>query len=305
MRNIVAVPMAKISTFLAMALAGCGAISANAQEYRILPSAANAAVKQFDKPHMVIAPDKRSMDAPLAVFLPGSGGWGAGAPRMLNYISSRGYRAIGLSFVTLPSISQVCPRDPDPDCAADFREMRTYGTGDFTKRKNSYADSIVGRLVDLLKHLDAEHPEENWAQYLNGDQPRWDRLVLTGQSQGGGMAAFIAKEHLVHRVVMFSPGWDITGKPARLASWWSDPSVTPLDRYYGGFHKKEKTARLLDQVYSALRVPEDYIVRFDLEMTKERAERAKRRESPNPYHTQGIGDPRYTKDWDMLFGKAD
>ena len=41
---------------------------------------------------------------------------------------------------------------------------------------------------------------------LNGDAPRWERLVLAGQSQGGGMAAFIAQTRRVAGVIMFSGG---------------------------------------------------------------------------------------------------
>lgn len=39
-----------------------------------------------------------------------------------------------------------------------------------------------------------------WAQYLDGDEPRWARITLTGQSQVGGMAAYLAQTREV-------PGW--------------------------------------------------------------------------------------------------
>ena len=53
------------------------------------------------------------------------------------------------------------------------------------------AESIVARLVAALRALDRQAPREGWGAYLDGDQPRWDRILVSGLSQGAGMAAFI------------------------------------------------------------------------------------------------------------------
>jgi hypothetical protein len=42
--------------------------------------------------------------------------------------------------------------------------------------------------------------------------------VLAGQSQGGGMAAFIAQTQRVAGVIMFSGGWD-RGPEGAIAPW--------------------------------------------------------------------------------------
>lgn len=281
------------------------ATTASAQpsaRYEILPSAVDPAVEEFDRPHMVIRPTRKTFDAPLVVFLPGSNGWGANTASMLEFAASRGYRAIGLTFVAAPSIAQVCPRDPDPDCARKFRQMRTYATGDFSEYRNSYADSVVGRLVALLRHLHAEHGNQGWDRYLDGDRPRWDRIVVSGQSQGGGMAALIAKEHLVNRVVLFSPGWDTTGRPRRPAPWLLEDSATPPERWFGAFHLQEGAADLLEGTYAALAIPADQIVRFDRELPEPFASRNRSR---NPFHVIGMRDPRYEPEWTMMFGDPD
>jgi dienelactone hydrolase len=67
-------------------------------------------------------------------------------------------------------------------------------------------EAIVPRLTRLLQHLARTDAAGRWDQYLNGDAPRWERLVLAGQSQGGGMAAFIAQTRRVAGVIMFSGG---------------------------------------------------------------------------------------------------
>jgi len=50
--------------------------------------------------------------------------------------------------------------------------------------------------------------------------PKWGRIVLAGQSQGAGMAAFIAKRQAAARVILFSSPWDFVvsdGNARRLA----------------------------------------------------------------------------------------
>ena len=51
-------------------------------------------------------------------------------------------------------------------------------------------------------------------QVLDGDEPRWARVVLAGQSQVGGMAACNASTRNVVGKVMFSGGWVSDCAPA-------------------------------------------------------------------------------------------
>ncbi|MEM7679053.1 MAG: hypothetical protein AAF449_24005, partial [Myxococcota bacterium] len=80
---------------------------------------------------------------------------------------------------------------------------------------------IVGRLVRLLEHL-------GWNDFLLNGEPRWDRIVFAGHSQGGGHAALLGKLHTVERAMMFnsteSAPWTIRA---------NETFATPADRYYG------------------------------------------------------------------------
>ena len=70
--------------------------------------------------------------------------------------------------------------------------------------------------------------------------PKWGRIVLAGQSQGAGMAAFIAKRQAAARVILFSSPWDFVvsdGNARRLAAWISAPSKTPPERWFGGYQQ--------------------------------------------------------------------
>jgi hypothetical protein len=87
------------------------------------------------------------------------------------------------------------------------------------------ADSIERRVVMGLRYLQAKDPGGDWQFFLDGDQPRWSAIVLSGRSHGAGSAGLIAKHREVARVVMLAgPGPEL--------SWLSAPSVTPIERFF-------------------------------------------------------------------------
>ena len=268
-------------------------------EHRIVPSRIDAGVKQYDEANVALTSATLPADAPLAVFLPGSGGRPENATVMLGTMEQQGYRSIGLEYDDTPSVSQVCPQTPDPACSAEFREMRSYGTGRFSQLTNPVAEAIVPRLVALLKALAAAAPDEGWGGYLDGDQPRWDRIVLSGLSQGAGMAAYIAKTHAVRRVVLFSSPWDVNGRDKRPAPWLSTPTATPMDRWYASYHAREKTVPLIRAAYGALRIPADHVHVLNQDLPP-----GVNPNAPNPFHGNTVRDTRYAADWRAMFGNA-
>ena len=266
----------------------------------IKPSLANPAVKAFDDPSIAIAAPDLPADAPLAIFMPGTNGRPANTIAILRVMAEQGYRVIGLEYNDSPAVVQVCPRDPDADCSAAFREMRLTGTGKGAPGvTNPPAEAIVPRLVAALRALDKASPKIGWGGYLDGDRPRWDRILVSGLSQGAGMAAYIAKQHAVRRVVLFSSPWDFV-LPARTpAAWLSRPSATPMTRWFAEYNKNEKTADLIRSAYAALKVPAANIRIFDLDLPPGVPVNA-----PNPYHAITVRDPRYAPQWRMMFGKG-
>ncbi len=92
-------------------------------------------------------------------------------------------------------------------------------------------DSIERRVVMGLRYLQAKDPGGDWQVFLDGDQPRWSAIIVSGRSHGAGSAALIAKRREVARVVMLSgPGPE---------SWLADPSVTPIDRFFAFSHQAD------------------------------------------------------------------
>jgi pimeloyl-ACP methyl ester carboxylesterase len=274
------------------------ALARAAEPMAVKPSQLDPQVREFDDNHLVI-PAKRP-GAPLVVFMPGTGGKPENVIRLLKVIAEQGYAVIGLEYPNVPAVAQRCPRDPDHNCSADFRRMRLYGEGPSKMVSNTTGDSIQGRLTLLLRRLALEQPRAGWDRYLKGGAPDWARIVVSGHSQGSGMAAYLAKQTPVARVVLFSSPWDFTQPGEVIDPWLSGPSATPLERWYGAYNSREATADALARAYKALAIPPDHIRVFTLDLPLAMA----RAKGDNPYHSAGLRDPRYEDQWRFLYGKA-
>jgi hypothetical protein len=274
-----------------------GLATAQVREHEIRPSAADPQIKAFDEPHVALYSAAAPTDAPLVLFMPGTSGSPSRALGLLRAIADRGRSVIGLEYDDEPAVVAVCTRDPDPDCSPNFRQMRIYGTGPSRAVTNTPGDSIEGRLASLLAKLARDYPEEGWGRYLTDGKPDWSRIVVSGQSQGAGMAAFIAKAHKVARVVLFSSPWDYMPPGQTLAPWISAPSATPPERWFGAYNRREKTAGLLAESYRRLGIPADHVRILGLDLPP-----GVNPDGLNPYHGQGIHDPRYRPEWMFLYG---
>jgi len=287
-----------VAASLATLLLG-GAAPPPAYERLVKPSALDPEVKRFDEPNVVLSPKGATAQTPLVIFLPGSYGRPQNALDLLRTVEDQGYRVIGLEYDDEPAVMQVCPRVPDPDCAAKFRRMRIDGTGPGAPGiSNPKAESIEARLTALLRALAKANPEAGWDSYLDGDRPRWERIVVSGLSQGAGMAAYIAKLHRVRRAVLFSSPWDFTLPGRKLAPWIAAPGATPPSRWYAEYHRNENTADLLAKSYATLGIPADHVLVFRRELPKRAAD-----SNGNPYHGSTVRDVGYAAEWRTLFGK--
>lgn len=266
--------------------------------HAIPPSRADSAVRDFDQPSYAFVNPLAQGSTPLVVYLPGTGASPSPTSVMGTFASRLGYRVLVLEYNNEPSISMVCPDDPDPRCSERFREMRTTGEGAFEAQHNPRAESIEARLRAALAFLDRQYPTEAWGQYLVDGEPNWSRMVLSGLSQGAGMAAYIAHRHVVHRVVLFSSPWDVTGVDKHPAPWLSEPSQTPASRWFAEYHENEKTARLISNAYQALGIPQKNIWVFRLDLPASAA----RQNDANPFHSITTRDRRYEPQWRLMFG---
>src|ERR1700678_176540 len=197
------------------------------QEVR--PSEADPSITRFNEPRLIVYDGQSGPESQLVVFMPGTGGKPGNAALLLRQVASQGYRVIGLEYNDEPAVVQVCPENLQASCSGDFRQRRIFGADAKSVVENTQSESIVNRLVNLLRYLQARDAARHWDGYLLNDEPNWSRIVVSGLSQGAGMAAYIAKHRAVARVVLFSSPWDFQRSTQRLATWLIEPSQTPPD----------------------------------------------------------------------------
>ena len=274
--------------------------STSVVQEQIRPSQADPTLKQFDDVNVVLTPPQAATNAPLALFLPGTHGKPLNALALLKVVAGQGYRVVGLTYDDDPPGTNLCPRNPNPDCYTKFHAMRVFGRG-AGPVSNPYNETIEARLVNLLHYLDHEHPGDGWAGYLRPDgHPEWSRILVSGLSQGAGMAAFIAKSQPVYRVVLFSSPWDNIGREHRPAPWLFQSSATPPERWWAERHVKENTTAWIANAYQALQIPRSHILLLDQGLVGEENSDAK-----NPYHGSTIRNPAYEPQWREMYGSVD
>jgi hypothetical protein len=91
-------------------------------------------------------------------------------------------------------------------------------------------DSIERRVVRGLRHLEEVDPQGGWGFFVDGEQPRWSAIVITGHSHGASTSAVIGVHRLVARVV------SLAGPNDPGQAWLSATPMTPRDRFYGFSH---------------------------------------------------------------------
>jgi len=224
----------------------------------VSPQDTDPAIDQFLQDHYALYNRAVPQNGKLFVFFPGTFARPSDYQWVLDEAASRGYRVIGLEYPSTTanprqsSVVQLCTRDADPACYGRVREARLRG-GDLGGLDSvTPANSIVNRLVRLLGYLQQQYPDEGWDAFMPGDQIDWSRVAVGGHSQGGGVAALIAKQYPVARVAMWSGPADYVPLAGTFATWMLEPSATPIDRYYGLVHESERGARGILGGYAAL-----------------------------------------------------
>jgi acetyl esterase/lipase len=261
------------------------------QRYRVRPSAADAEIHEADFPHYILF-DPNGPKAPgLVVFLPGTGGKPTQADILLKSVVHLGYRAIGLSYSSLPAVVDLCRDSPDEGCYDNIRGDRAFGWGG-----TSSSDAIVGRLLSLLVHLHRRYPLEGWDFYCTKREVLWKNIILSGLSQGAGMAAYIAKHRRVKRVVLFSGPADFVEKTKSVAKWTAGESATPNARWYAAVHRRENRYSDIMDAYRSLKIPSGHIALLDL--TPPPRDGATR----DRFHTTTTRLEGYLDVWKTMFG---
>jgi hypothetical protein len=112
--------------------------------------------------------------------------------------------------------------------------------GEFANIPLTVADGVAQRTQKALQYLQAKFPDEHWGYYLQADgSVRWSDVIFTGISHGASNAARFAFLVRASRVVSASGPRDnlclrvdLKNCGGTIATWFSETSKTPLDRFY-------------------------------------------------------------------------
>jgi predicted esterase len=278
--------------------------------YEISPTDTDERIQRYTQNNIAMFKHGVAPKATLLVFFSGTGGTPMSGWPFMEAGANAGYRVIGLQYDNGLSVPQTCGKNPDVTCSDRFREKRIFGDGVSNEIDDLPAESVVNRLTKLLQYLDAHHHKEGWGQYMRNREIDWERIVVSGHSQGGGVAAYIAKKEVVARVIVLSGAWDRVEDIKQLAPWVTSKSVTAADRWYGAYHEKESKADAMKIAYAAIGIPPTHIRVLTLPPNPEN----KMDPKSDVYHVSMVaaevtprdanGNFAYASDWAFMLGRA-
>ena len=168
-----------------------------------------AATALLSKRHLVHVPAEVTRDT-LWLHVGGTGGQPTNTQNIGRAAVSAGYRYISIAYPNEPSIAERCFCEgvgPRPiDCEELVRHEIMYGDDVTPMFDMNPGDAIAPRLVALLTALHTEQPDGGWDGFLIDGAVNFERVAVSGFSQGGGMAGMIARDHAVDRAMYLSKG---------------------------------------------------------------------------------------------------
>ena len=197
---------------------------------RVLPSDTDAAIRNYNVPHVVFPPVGASRNQ-LFILLPGTGRHPPIAERLTADATGLGYHVAQISYDH--GVRPANPRDEsDPDAFARYRwAIIEGGSLPYLSAPISRAESIENRVIKLLAYLHAHYPSQGWGQFLKSGEINWEKAVLGGHSQGGGHAAIMATRYQVARVICTGSPKDYSRVLNAPARWYAN-RMTPPQRFF-------------------------------------------------------------------------
>jgi hypothetical protein len=147
--------------------------------------------------------------------------------------TNHGFHVINLMYKNWTSAQSACAESTDPDCYLNFRKEIIEGIDYSSETNVSAGNSIENRLLKLLIHLNTSYPNHDWNEFYTGTTIHWDKLMVSGHSQGGGHAAVIGISKPIKRVIMFASPNDYSDTLNSIANWLNTTHIVADSNYYG------------------------------------------------------------------------
>ena len=189
--------------------------------------------------HYVVRNTKTHLNK-LLLFIGGS----YSIPKNYNLVSDHG-ATIGLDVISLSYPNDVAAfsmsSSKDINGFNNFRDEICFGNQVSSIVDVNVLNCITTRATKLLIYLKNTYPNEYWGQYLTASNTiMWNKVIISGHSQGSGHALYIAKQNLTDRVVMFSGPNDYSTNFNSPANWLSQNSLTPISKQYSLLHTQDE-----------------------------------------------------------------
>lgn len=201
------------------------------QEYSISPSLTHPPITAYNSDHFICVDPNVTARNKLFVFLPGTTGSPFFYKLIVKKAASMGYHAVGLMYPNSADMYTFSAVNADNSQFGKCRQEIFDGVNSSSGVQVDTDNCIRTRLTQLLAYLAQQYPSGGWAQYLSGGQVLWNRVVLSGHSQGGGHALYISKQVELAAAISFS-SLDWNTLLGRSADWVTEPGLTPVSRLY-------------------------------------------------------------------------
>ena len=197
--------------------------------------------------HYVVRNDQTHLNK-LLVFVGGS----FSVPKNYNLVCDHA-ATLGLDVISVSYLNGVAaaPLGTSSDVFIfdNYREEVCFGNPVSDAVEVDALNSINTRVVKLLQYLEATYADQNWGQYLTSSNTlQWDKVIVSGHSQGAGHAGYLGKKNAVDRVVMFSGPNDYSSFYESPANWLTQPGKTSLDQQFSLLHTQDQLVSFDDQV---------------------------------------------------------
>ncbi len=247
--------VAGLMTAGALLLAAGAPVAWSQTEYLVSPRDTDEAIDSWLAPHVVEIDRTARAEDLLFLHFPGSYDVPSDSKLILKQAARLGYPAIGLRYPNSWTVYTLCAASSDPECFEKVRLEILDGVGRTDKVEISAANSIANRVVKLLAYLVELYPDDGWDRFLGEDgMIIWEKVVVSGHSQGAGHAAMIAKVYRVSQVGMFAGPPDYSMVFGTPPDWLSSAGETPQGRFFGFGHSDDGLVpeRQLIEIWTAL-----------------------------------------------------
>ena len=170
--------------------------------------------------------------------------------------ANNGFHVLSLKYHNDTSAQTQCNLNADVDCHYKFRREIIEGVDVSPETTVDSVNSINNRLLRLIQYMDVNNPAQGWGQYYTGNDINWEKLMLSGHSQGGGHAAVMAIDRPVQRVLMFASPNDYSTTYSQTAPWTSMAHAAADSAYYSFNNTNDLVAQYNWQYTAALNLGE-------------------------------------------------